>query len=294
MIASKIDPKNIQPLSMDEIKAIELDILLAIDRVCRENNICYFLDSGTLLGAVRHKGFIPWDDDIDIAMPQKDYERFIELAPAALGDDYFLSCAQTEPNCPYLFAKVRRRGTIFIEWYHRNNDMEQGIYVDIFPLYNVADDDAQWNEQHRRYKRAARAFELRATPDRCLLPQRSLKWLCGAAARRALHYLSCVRSLNSYRTEAEHYATMYSDQPTELLIPIFTLMRPCVKSNLYKRTELFPACEIEFEGHLFPAPHDYDAVLTKFFGNYMQLPPENERVGHEAAYLRGRLTQTDA
>ena len=121
-------------VTLRQLQLAELDILLEIDRVCTENNIKYFLDSGTALGAVRHKGFIPWDDDIDICMMRDDYEKFIRLAPEKLSQKYFLQTLKTDPGYNKLHAKVRKNGTVFKEDANLMRNMNHGLFVDIYPF----------------------------------------------------------------------------------------------------------------------------------------------------------------
>ena len=119
-----------------KVQLLQLKIAKEIKRICDKNNIDYILDSGTLLGAVRHKGFIPWDDDMDIAMTREEYNRFIDVAKIELGEEYFLQTWDTDNNYPMPFAKVRLNDTRYIENVFENANMHQGIYVDIFP-YDV-------------------------------------------------------------------------------------------------------------------------------------------------------------
>ena len=97
------------------LQQTEFEILKEFDRICKKHNIQYFLDSGTALGAARHKGFIPWDDDIDVGMLRSDYEHFLEICPKELEQKYFLQTIETDPGCPCLFAKIRKNGTIYQE-----------------------------------------------------------------------------------------------------------------------------------------------------------------------------------
>ena len=118
---------------MNEIQKIELGMLLDVDRVCRQLGVNYFIVGGTLLGAVRHKGFIPWDDDIDIGMLRADYEIFVQKAQELLPAGSFLQTRLTDTELPCCYAKVRRDDTTFIETSTKDLNIHHGIYVDIFP-----------------------------------------------------------------------------------------------------------------------------------------------------------------
>ena len=102
--------------NLKKIQQIELDILLEVDRICKKHEIEYFLDFGTLLGAVRHSGFIPWDDDIDIGMTRDNYEKFLKIASSELKKDYFLQNVYTERETPFLYSKIRKNGKFTMEF----------------------------------------------------------------------------------------------------------------------------------------------------------------------------------
>ena len=113
---------------------VMLEILVEIHRICVENNITYWLEAGTLLGAIRHKGFIPWDDDCDISMPRKDYERFLQIAQEKLPETMFLQTKETDKEYPLPWAKIRKNGTLLIETGETGEEKyHHGIFVDIFP-----------------------------------------------------------------------------------------------------------------------------------------------------------------
>ena len=129
--------KQYDQKTLDELHQIELEILTDFDKLCQENNLTYFLTGGTMLGAVRHKGFIPWDDDIDVGMPRKDYDKFIEIAPKILGEKYLLDCFEYNKKYYLPFAKIKKNNTIFDEGFYPDGFMHKGIYIDIIPFENV-------------------------------------------------------------------------------------------------------------------------------------------------------------
>lgn len=124
----EIDPR------LRRLQLAELEILNEFVRVCEKRSLRYYLVGGTLLGAVRHKGFIPWDDDIDVAMPREDYDKFAEISQAELSADYFYQSPETDPNYFLTYAKLRKNGTEVYEERFKNAAFHKGIFIDIFPL----------------------------------------------------------------------------------------------------------------------------------------------------------------
>ena len=127
------------------IQKVSLEILKKIDRVCQELGIGYFICGGSMLGAVRHGGFIPWDDDIDIGMLRKDYEVFLKEGQRLLGDEVFLQTRETDPEIPYLFSKVRANNTLYVTNYNVFRNFHKGICVDVFPFDNIPDKEKEQN-----------------------------------------------------------------------------------------------------------------------------------------------------
>ena len=119
--------------NIKEMQKIELEMLLEVDRICKKFNIRYFLIAGTLLGAIRHKGFIPWDDDIDIIIPLNDYIKFCKVAEKELNKNYFLQNYKTDFTAMW-YTKIRKNNTTAIQANHKNKLHHQGIWIDIFPL----------------------------------------------------------------------------------------------------------------------------------------------------------------
>src|SRR5690554_5979187 len=124
-------------LQLAKVHKVQLEIANEVKRICEKNNIKYFMIAGTLLGAVRHRGFIPWDDDLDIGMLRNDYKRFIELAAKELNDTYYLETWYTSSGYGMPFAKIRKNDTRYIEKSSKDVKCHPGIFIDIFPFDNV-------------------------------------------------------------------------------------------------------------------------------------------------------------
>lgn len=236
-----------------------LDILVEIDRICRKHNIQYWIDFGTLLGAVRHEGFIPWDDDIDVAMPTADYYRFLEIAPHELPDSLFLQTKSTDPTYPFLLNKVRDKKSFFItqhEDFTRN--YEKGLYIDLFevqPYPNV-------------------------NPK---LQKRIMRWLLKT------YFFFSVKQEVTIKNTIAAVSFPIINAFLNLIWSIFSL-RPKHKvgyekhfnpyGNSYSKDMIFPLKDIVFEGKTFLGPADPDRYLTSIYKDYMVLPPEDKRITH--------------
>ena len=136
-------------IDIKEIQNQQLMILKELDRICQKHNIKYHLMGGTLLGSIRHKGFIPWDDDIDVSMIRADYEMFLDVCGRELNSGYFLQTNKTDKNYIMQFAKLRKNHTLFIEKSMNDLDIHHGIYIDIFPLDNILPDTKRGSFQQK-------------------------------------------------------------------------------------------------------------------------------------------------
>lgn len=250
------------------LRRTELELLLEFQRLCQRLGLRYYLTAGTLLGAVRHKGFIPWDDDIDVVMPRWDYDKLARLAPGALAPEYVYQEYRTQPNFPYYFAKLRRRGTRVEEPILRAIAMDQGVYIDVFPLDRCPGP--------RRAKLLFKAVELL---DCAVLARVSGEFVCGYQKPYMRFLWNTLRRLPNKSLFALR----------EGLRKLLGLggKRLCTVGGHhgYPRESYDPewfeqTVELEFEGHPFPAPAGWDALLKNMYGEYMTLPPEDERGGH--------------
>lgn len=239
-----------------------LDILLEIDRVCKKNNLTYWIDFGTLLGAVRHKGFIPWDDDIDISMTTESYNRFKEIAPTELGPDFILQTEKTQPFARQgrgMF-KVRLKNTMYLMQHDSvRQPYSKGLFVDVF-------DSVPYPTMNRRFFK--------------FLVRRISKSYGFMMYNQELNFGNIIR----YFVFPVEFAFFYSvwkfcclfHKKDRELTPMTRLLYgyPSLK------TDIHPLGEIEFEGHIFPCPNNPDARLRDMWGDYMTLPSADKRRIH--------------
>lgn len=244
-------------IGLKEMQQIELDILLAFDAFCKKYALRYYIDGGTLLGAMCYEGFIPWDDDIDVKMPRPDYERFILLAkelPAHIHLEL-----PSKDNCEYLFAKLTDARTLLIE-NPGADEKRSGIYVDIFPMDGYPDDEQK------------RTAHLHSLSKFNTLFHTSL-----------MHFSTMKESANrNTRLKGAIYDKIYT--PYRLFQKLEKLARAysyeecsCVglliegnpQKECFPKSWLEPAVHLEFEGHHFPAPYGYLAHLQNFYGNHI-------------------------
>lgn len=251
------------------VQLTQLEIAREIKRVCEENDIRFFLLGGTYLGAVRHQGFIPWDDDMDLGMLRGEYEKFCRIAPEKLGPDYCLQTWYTEPNYGLPFGKVMKRGTVYLESKKSRRLQENGIYVDIFPFDSVPQDLQQ---RQKLAKHLLRLYRLRLM--KCgykpWMEEEKVLW------HKRLGYLfyQFQALFCGKQALARDYDALAEAQPdTDTVSEQSGMAQP-----LYvRRAWCEDLVNYTFEGEQFPAPRAYDEFLTIYYGDYMQLPPEDQR-----------------
>lgn len=256
----------------DELRSLqlaELEILLEFQRVCKKLGLRYYLTAGTLLGAVRHKGFIPWDDDIDVTMPRRDYDRLVQEGPSLFDYRYIYQEYRTEPNFPYYFAKLRKRDTVVEEPILRAIQMEQGIYIDVFPLDRCPDGDRRATLLFKGIELLDCAVLARVSPEfACGYQKPYMRLLWGLLRRLPNCWLFALRegTRKLLGTGGERLCTAggHHGYPREVYLP-----------EWFSQT-----VELEFEGHSFPVPGGWEKLLENMYGDYMAPPPEEDRQGH--------------
>ena len=149
---------------LDMIQKLELKILKEIIRICKKENIEYFLIGGSALGAIRHEGFIPWDDDIDVGMTRENYDNFLKVAEQYLGEEFYLQSPSFDRQSPYSYSKLMLKGTLFLEYAQRNLKTQSGIYVDIFPFDEVPDNESENERQFKAVQFYKKLYVMRMLP----------------------------------------------------------------------------------------------------------------------------------
>lgn len=255
---------------LNNLQATELGILKDVDRVCREQDITYFLVGGTLLGAVRHRGFIPWDDDIDIAMPRKDYERFLGLCEDNLNRKHVLHCNRTDPDYWLPFAKIRNKHTIFDEANISHLNVMKGIYIDIFPLDYAS---AQTSLFLKIQAVLVKGLNNLIIHRRGVITSKNV-----GLKKIFVHLLGRVFSIFTLSRIQQAIMSWNRNDVSRYYVNLgsnYNYVQQTIPKDKY-----YPAIEMEFEGEKFWAPRDYDYVLRRIYDNYMELPPIEKRVTH--------------
>jgi lipopolysaccharide cholinephosphotransferase len=242
-----------------------LSMLQEIDRVCRMYDIPYMLFAGTALGAVRHEGFIPWDDDLDVLMLRPDYERFIEVAPSVLdGDTYYLQKEFSEHWMGY-FSKLRRNGTACMEKYHPKDRLtHQGVYVDIFPCDNLSDHRLMRGVQFVASKVVmAHVFGRRGYTTRNPI-KKVATWVCALLPLKP--FLRLVQNRKAGESRMVHSFLGGSSR---------------YDRSVYQRDWMTTTKPMRFEDGEFPVSACAHELLTRLYGDYRTLPSEDQRVSKQ-------------
>lgn len=256
-----------------KVQLTQLEIATEIKRVCDENNISYFLEGGTLLGAVRHKGFIPWDDDLDISMTRENYVRFLQIAPDALDSKYRIQTWNTSEYIPLPFAKVMKKNTIFLESY-ANQNVYNEIWVDIFPRDHYPDEKNEQNKMRRKIQFCRHVMIIKCGYKPWKRAEGFLEKLMIFIKYSPYFFLSLFFSSEYIKQKWNNQLTKYNNLNTKQLclasmLPIDNYIVPSETINEYS--------ELTFEGISFKCPIDYDLFLKSIYGDYMQLPPVEDR-----------------
>lgn len=252
--------------TLRRLQLTQLEIAKEIKRVCLENEIPFFLSYGSFLGAVRHQGFIPWDDDMDLGMLRPDYERFCSIAPEKLRPEFYFQNWDNEPGYALPFGKVMKRGTTYLERKSSHSLAQKGIYVDIFPFDNVPLDETERNRIKKTLRKLYR-IKLMCCGYKPWMEDTQIIW----KKRIGYLYYQAMALFADNAELSQRFDRMIKNQPATGLV-VTTDDFVCIR-----RAWLEELREYRFEDTTFPGPKNYDDVLTAMYGSYMELPPESER-----------------
>lgn len=246
--------------NLSKHQSVLLELLKEFDRVCKKHNIPYVVFGGTAIGAVRHNGFIPWDDDIDVSMLRDDYERFLKYAPDELDDKYYLQ-AEGTAHWVMNFSKLRKNNTTYLEKFHpKDNEMHQGVYIDIFPCDNASSVE---------FIRKLQFLASRVAWSKAL-------WKRGyeTDSKKKILFMQLCRFLPN---KPFLKFSMLRKQNNSEYVQTFLSCTSKYRKGIYHRLWFNDIIEMDFEDMKVPVSAHYDKLLTTLYGDYMKLPDEEER-----------------
>ena len=255
-------------LNLEELKKIQVEILDVVDSFCEKNQINYWLDCGTLIGAIRHKGYIPWDDDIDIGMLREDYNKFMNIFNEQ-NDRYKFYSIENNKDFLFQFGKVLDTKTILYEP-NKEKGIKLNVNIDVFVYDNAPDDENQCQKMFQKrdllYKlRFAQLY--RDAYDKTSLKKKIMRFFLNI-------YLKFLPK-NYYTRKVVENSKRYINCDTKRVGNFVSISKFVCDKEIFKEF-----VKVEFEGKKYPAPVGYDEWLRNIYGDYMQLPPVEKRVGH--------------
>ena len=256
-----------------KVQLLELEILDEIDRICSKNKLNYFLIAGSLIGAIRHKGFIPWDDDLDIAMPREDYEKFIEICKRELNNRFFLDASEVSYKYYRLAAKIRINNTLYIQKDLKSYKGHQGIWVDILPL------DETNNKKKLKIQAYIKSLLEVAIEYKCKvdISEKSL-W------KRFISILVSIFPLKFLKIFQQKVMTLDNKKNYNYFVNLAS--KYSFKKQTFQKKDWMPAKKYFFENKKYNIPNNYDKILRSVYGNYMEIPSKDKQKIHNPIKIK--------
>lgn len=253
---------------LNKLKAIEIDMLKELIRICQKHELRYFVIGGTCLGAVRHKGFIPWDDDIDIGIPRNDYNKFLKIAQDELPSHLFLQNYKTEKDFILNFTKIRNNDTTFVEKFVAHMDINHGVYIDIFPLDGVPNNGFIRNINNLRMECLNLGILGHYINDTTgmRLPSRVIRYI-----------IKTLYKPYKIHEKIDSIVEKYEYDQCNLVKNYFGVWG---EKEIIPREYFGIGCNLTFENISVTAPIDYDKYLTNLYSDYMTPPKKEKQISH--------------
>jgi len=269
---------------LKKIQQLELGILKDFTQLCEKHHIDYFACGGAGIGVLRHNGFIPWDDDIDIGLTRKNYEKFLRVAEREYGDKYKIINAETTKNYPLMTTRWAIRGSLFKEECFKKLEVDNGIFLDLYCFDNIADNERKMRLQGRTAWFYGKLLILRYIARPTLYVGGAVGRIAGAACV-LVHYAMVLLHISPdflYR-KAKKAAMKYQDSKTLRVAYFFD---PTPYTSLMELSDIVPTKFYDFEGIPVRFPRNLEAYLERRYGDYMALPPEEKRHNHPPYLLK--------
>lgn len=265
--------EEIRNLQKKQLKMLKIFI-----KICEENKLRYFLAGGSALGAVRHKGFIPWDDDIDVSMPRPDYNKFMEIAQDKLPKHLFLQNQYTEKDYNLTFAKIRDSKTTFIEKRSADLNINKGVFIDIFPIDGIGNDLESASKTFYQFRKIREKFRFKLGMHKKDGLRNKVRFVYYTVLTTFDSFAKGLKTANDYAIAIDEFCNRINYKDSSYVI---IYEGGAEEREIMKKTVYGTGSKIKFEKTTVSVPKKVDTYLKALYNNYMELPPVEKRVaGH--------------
>lgn len=260
--------KRYDDKTLKHLQKVQIMILKYFIKICEENNLLYFIYGGSLLGTIRHEGFIPWDDDIDVIMFREDFEKLNKIFEKNIDDKYRFINVLNEETYHYTFGRLMLKNTLFEEWWASQVDYTHNIFIDVFILDNIP------KNKFKRFIHRWSSFLLNQ-----LTMYAFIKFDNNSKLKKIIqqltHYLIKILPMSPYsiKRKCVETFTKYENQDCDEVCDFPAICQ----MPIYYKTDWLPLKKAKFEDLEVNIPNDYDKILTRTYGDYMKLPPKESR-----------------
>lgn len=276
--------KQYEPETLKKLQYYSGRVLKEFDRICQKLDITYFIYAGTAIGALRHGGFIPWDDDIDVALPRNDYERFLAEAPSEMKPVFEIANGRISPGFPACLTRFSFKDSLWVPEEFKNCEQQFKIGIDVFPLDALPDDPKALRKKRRRTWLWGRLVYLKATSRPHIIQKGLTRALIYGACSIAHGALQLFKVSQGYLYgKWEEAALLYNNEPSERIAD-FSDRTPEAWSMMLN--EIVPTRRIPFEDFEVQTANKDTVLLERGYGDFMQLPPEDARKNHYPSVLK--------